>query len=80
MNQNLFSHISYYRIYTEWLVLPQYRETTVGPLSIKKCTHHLLAANLINILAASKLQQFTIAIKLYYRINGFGRARHLGLA
>jgi hypothetical protein len=56
----------------------QYRKTTVGPLSIKKCPHHLLAANVINIFAASKRQQFTI--KLYYRINGFDRARHLGLS
>jgi hypothetical protein len=50
--------------------LSQYRGTTVGPLSIKKCPHHLLAANVINILAASKRQQFTI--KFYYRINGLG--------
>jgi hypothetical protein len=67
-------------IWTLRQVIPiaQYRETTVGPLSIKKCPHNLLAANLINILAASKRQQFTI--KLYYRMNGFGPARHLGLA
>jgi hypothetical protein len=56
--------------------MPQYRETTVGPLGIKKCPRCLLAANLINILAASKWQQFTI--KLYYRVNGFGYAKHLG--
>jgi hypothetical protein len=52
----------------------QYRKTTVGPLSVKKCPHcllaanliYILAANLIYILAASKRQQFTI--KLYYRV------------
>jgi hypothetical protein len=46
--------------------LPQYRKTTVGPLSVKKCPHCLLAANLIYILAASKRQQLTI--KLYCRV------------
>jgi hypothetical protein len=39
---------------------------TVGPLSVNKCPHCLLAANLIYILASSKRQQFTI--KLYYRV------------
>ena len=50
----------------ETCLKPQYRKTTVEPLSVKKCPHCLLAANLIYISAASKRQQFTI--KLYYRV------------